>query len=204
MQPLDFLAAVLPSSGLYCAAEFTTKKKEHLFVDTRDELISIGDKWTGTKDAYFGLASFKETGSRTADNTTHLKSLFIDLDLGGKKLYKSRKEAAEAFEVFMAKTGMRDLGQPIVVSSGGGYHIYWPFTEDVETAKWKPLAESLKRLCKQEGLVIDWNCTADAARVLRIPGTVNLKFDPPKPAKILAEVQGRLSSMRLKRSLPQS
>ena len=56
MQPLDFLAAVLPSSGLYCAAEFTTKKKEHLFVDTRDELISIGDKWTGTKDAYFGLA----------------------------------------------------------------------------------------------------------------------------------------------------
>jgi hypothetical protein len=190
MQPLDFLAAVLPSSGLYCAAEFTTKKKEHLFVDTRDELISIGDKWTGTKDAYFGLASFKETGSRTADNTTHLKSLFIDLDLGGKKLYKSRKEAAEAFEVFMAKTGMRDLGQPIVVSSGGGYHIYWPFTEDVETAKWKPLAESLKRLCKQEGLVIDWNCTADAARVLRIPGTVNLKFDPPKPTKILAEGSG--------------
>jgi hypothetical protein len=82
------------------------------------------------------------------------------------------------------------LGQPIVVSSGGGYHIYWPFTEEVEAAKWKPLAESFKRLCKQEGLVIDWNCTADAARVLRIPGTVNLKFDPPKPVKILAEGSG--------------
>jgi hypothetical protein len=82
MQPLDFLAAVLPSSGLYCAAEFTTKKKEHLFVDTRDELISIGDKWTGTKDVYFALASFEEPGSRTADNATQLRSLFIDLDSG--------------------------------------------------------------------------------------------------------------------------
>jgi hypothetical protein len=138
MQPLDFLAAVLPSSGLYCAAEFTTKKKEHLFVDTRDELISIGDKWTGTKDVYFALASFKETGSRTADNTTHLKSLFIDLDLGGKKIYKSRKEAAEAFEVFMAKTSMRDLGQPIVVSSGGGITFTGPLRKTLRQLSGNP------------------------------------------------------------------
>ena len=210
MQPLDFLAAVLPSSGFFCAAEFTTKKKEHVYVDSIAELIGIADSWAETKDVYFALASFKEAGSRVAENANLLKALFIDLDLGDKKTYKSRKEAADAFEAFMAKTGMRDLGQPIVVSSGGGYHIYWPFTEEVEVSKWKPLAESFKRLCKQEGLEIDWNCTADAARVLRIPGTVNHKFNPPKPVKILGEGTGAFEfsaieafiTSKLKASLP--
>jgi hypothetical protein len=37
MEPLDFLAAVLPSPqyGRYCVAEFTAKK-EHVFTDTLD------------------------------------------------------------------------------------------------------------------------------------------------------------------------
>ena len=38
MNPLEFLAVVLPSSGhgTYCAAELT-KKKEHLFVENLDD-----------------------------------------------------------------------------------------------------------------------------------------------------------------------
>lgn len=88
---------------------------------------------------------------------------------------------------------MQELGRPIVVSSGGGFHMYWPFTQEVEIARWKPLAENFKRLCKQEGFNIDWNCTADAARVLRVPGTFNQKFDPPKPVKILDEGTGPFS-----------
>ena len=85
MQPLDFLAAVLPSSGFFCAAEFTTKKKEHVYVESIAELIGIADSWAETKDVYFALASFKEAGSRVAENANLLKALFIDLDLGDKK-----------------------------------------------------------------------------------------------------------------------
>ena len=50
MQPLDFLAAVLPSSGLYCAAEFTTPKKEHIFVNTLDELLTAANNLSAKKE----------------------------------------------------------------------------------------------------------------------------------------------------------
>jgi DNA primase len=172
MQPLEFLAAVLPSSGVYCAAEFTTPKKEHVFTDNLQGILDAGQKFVDTnRDAYFALSTFKEVGSRTADNARLVKALYMDLDLGGEKAYANKKEAVAAFEEFMSSTGMVELGQPFVVSSGGGFHVYWPLDEEVEIAQWKPMAENFKRLCRQENLIIDWNCTADAARVLRIPGT---------------------------------
>lgn len=186
MQPLEFLAAVLPSSGVYCVAEFTTAKKEHIFVDSLDEVLDAANKFAAeNKDAYFALANFRTPENRLADNAKSMKSLFMDVDLGGEKAYQSRQEAIAAFEKFMGETGMAELGQPIVVSSGGGFHIYWPFDEEVPIAQWKPIAENFKRLCKQEGLIIDWNCTADAARVLRVPGTLNFKKAKPRPVKVL-------------------
>jgi hypothetical protein len=190
MQPLDFLAAVLPSSGVYCACEFTTPKKEHVFVESLDELLAAANKFDAAKkDAYFALANFATADNRLAENAKTMKSLFMDIDIGesknGKKKYATRQEAAAAFEKFMTETGMADLGQPFVVSSGGGFHIYWPFDEELSIDQWKPVAENFKRLCHQEGLAIDMNVPADAARVLRVPGTNNFKKDTPRVVKIL-------------------
>lgn len=188
MQPLEFLAAVLPSSGVYCVAEFTTAKKEHVFVDTIDEMLDAANKFAAeNKDAYFALANFRTPENRLAENAKSMKSLFMDLDLGGEKAYANRQEAIAAFDKFMGETGMAELGLPLVVSSGGGFHIYWPFDEEVPIDQWKPVAENFKRLCKQEGLNIDWNCTADAARVLRVPGTFNFKKAKPRDVKVLQQ-----------------
>jgi hypothetical protein len=189
MQPLEFLAAVLPSSGPYCVAELTTPKKEHVFVDSLEAVAATANLFSTAgsekKDAYFALASFKEAGKRTADNAKALKALFIDIDIGVGKDYADRAEAIAAYEKFMEDVGLTALGQPLVVSSGGGFHIYWPFDEEVPVAQWKPVAENFKRLCKQEGFNIDWNCTADAARVLRVPGTYNYKHGKTREVKIL-------------------
>lgn len=190
MQPLEFLAAVLPSSGVYCVAEFTTPKKEHIFVNSIDDVLTAANKLAANKsDAYFALASFSTSDNRTADNAKMVKSLFMDLDIGesknGKKKYADKKLAADAFQKFMVETGMAELGQPIVVSSGGGFHIYWPLDEEVPIAQWKPIAENFKRLCNQEELHIDYNVPADAARVLRVPGTFNFKEKDPREVKIL-------------------
>ena len=190
MQPLDFLAAVLPSSGVYCVAEFTTPKKEHIFVNSIDEVLNAANKLAANKsDAYFALANFSTSENRTADNAKSVKALFMDLDIGesknGKKKYADKQLAADGFQKFLTDTGMAELGQPIVVSSGGGFHIYWPLDEEVEIAQWKPVAENFKRLCNQEELHIDYNVPADAARVLRVPGTFNFKEKDPREVKIL-------------------
>jgi len=170
MTPLEFLAVVLPSpdNGLYCAAELTTKKKEHNFVEHLEELPAAIAKWGDNKDIYFALSTFQNKGKRTADNARFIRSLFIDMDG-----YDTKKQAAVSLNDFMVKTGLDLLGTPYIVDSGGGLHCYWPFTQDVAVEDWKPVAENLKRLCKQEGLSIDMTVTADSARVLRFPGTFN-------------------------------
>lgn len=187
MTPLEFLAVVLPSpdNGLYCAAELTTKKKEHTFVQKIEEIEPTVGKWvTQNKDIYFALSTFEKSGKRTAENARFIRSLFIDMDG-----YASKKEAALALDGFLAKTGIDLLGSPYIVSSGGGLHCYWPFTENVEVGEWKSVAENFKRLCKQEALRIDMTVTADAARVLRVPETFNnkAKYATPRPVRILAE-----------------
>jgi hypothetical protein len=40
MTSQEFLATVLPSSGVYCTAEISTAKREHVFVNTIDELYN--------------------------------------------------------------------------------------------------------------------------------------------------------------------
>lgn len=186
MTPLEFLAVVLPSpdNGLYCAAELTTKKKEHNFVERLEELPDAIVKWGDSKDIYFALSTFENKGKRTADNARFIRSLFIDMDG-----YETKKAAATSLNDFLVKTGLDLLGTPYIVDSGGGLHCYWPFTQDVAVEDWKPVAENLKRLCKQEGLSIDMTVTADSARVLRFPGTFNnkAKYAKPRPVRILAE-----------------
>lgn len=186
MNPLEFLAVVLPSpdNGLYCAAELTTKKKEHNFVEHLEELPTAVAKWGDKKDVYFALSTFENKGKRTAENARFIRSLFIDMDG-----YDTKKQAALSLNDFMVKTGLDLLGTPYIVDSGGGLHCYWPFTQDIAVSEWKPVAENLKRLCKQEGLSIDMTVTADAARVLRFPGTFNnkAKYATPRPVRILAE-----------------
>ncbi len=185
MTPLDFLAAVLPSPGhgYYCAAELSTTKKEHRYEEKLEDLIPAIDAWNGNdRDIYFALSTFEEPGSREAINARFIKSMFIDMDG-----YASKKEAAAALAEFMQKTGMDALGTPWFVGSGGGLHVYWPLTEDLPVASWKPVAENFKRLCKQEGLRIDMNVTADVSRVLRVPGTRNhkKKYGTPREVKFL-------------------
>lgn len=187
MTPLEFLAVVLPSPGvgLYCTAELSTKKKEHVYVQTIEEIDAPVQGWLKKKhDIYYALSVFEEADSRTADNAKAIRALFIDMDN-----YESTDAAQQTLATFMVEVGMDVLGRPWIVSSGGGLHVYWPFHEHVDIATWKPVAENLKRLCKQQGMTIDMTVTADASRVLRIPGTMNFKkvYPEPRPVEIIQE-----------------
>jgi hypothetical protein len=186
MTPLEFLAAVLPapSTGMYCVAELSSIKKEHQYEESLEDLQAPIDAWhAADKDVYFALSTFAVAGKRTADNARFIRSLFIDMDG-----YATKKDAATALGAFLEKTGMAELGNPYIVGSGGGLHVYWPFEEAVDIVSWKPMAENFKRLCKQESMAIDMTVTADAARVLRVPGTTNFKkkYATPRPVRLLA------------------
>jgi len=188
MKSQEFLATVLPSSGVYCACELSTVSKTHVFVPTIDEAYNTALSFSKEGlNAYFALATFGEAKKRTAVNALKIKSLFLDIDCGEGKDYPNKTEAAAALDKFLSETSLAELGTPWILSSGNGLHVYWAFEEEVDIADWKPVAENLKRLCAKSGFNIDQGVTADAARVLRVPDTYNYKNAVPRKVKILVE-----------------
>ena len=117
---------------------------------------------------FFGAATRKDGTSGALGNLAMLPALFVDID------FALTPEA----EVL---TRVRDFPFPpsARVYSGGGLHLYWHlreplvFPEDTERA-----ACLLRRLCAT--LRGDMSA-AEPARVLRLPTTVNLKYQPARP-----------------------
>ena len=180
-----FLESVLPTQGFYCVTGIKAGRVRQSFHDSIDDVDAIANGLdTRGIDAYFALASFVDPAlGRKADNAQYLRSFFLDLDCGTGKPYRDQAHAAQELSVFVQTTG---LPTPMVVNSGGGIHVYWPLTEDVPVAEWVTHAKALKALCREQKLFADPAVTADAARILRIPGTHNYKLDEARGVQIIA------------------
>lgn len=183
MQPQEFLAAVLPSAGYYCAVELSTNKKQHVWVDATEGVWAAVSQFDDSGlNSYFALASFREPTQRTADNALYVRALAIDIDCGDGKPYKTQRHGLRALLAFLDQT---ELPQPAVVSSGYGLHVYWPLNADVPVSEWRVVGERMKRLCTRHNLSIDPVIGANAAQVLRVPGTRNWKKDTPVDVQVL-------------------
>lgn len=188
MESQEFLATVLPSVGNYCAVRVGTGKPQHKFVSTTEEVYDVAMQCSEAgENAYFALASFGDNTRRLAENAQLMRTMFLDIDCNGVKSdkeYASKAEGAGALDQFITETGLSTLGTPIIVSSGGGLHVYWPLDEDAPIAVWKRVAENFKKVCHKFKFKIDFAVPADAARILRVPGTYNYKQEKPRAVKI--------------------
>jgi hypothetical protein len=182
----DFLSLVLPPKGTYCVVGLKDKKPRQVFFDTIEDVSDYADALTAKGyDSYFALASFNdgEVG-RTFANANELKCFFLDIDCGPNKDYADQAEGLAATKEFVKAA---KLPPPtIIVNSGRGVHVYWALEQAISKEEWKPLAEGLKALCATHKFRADPAVTADTARILRIPETLNFK-DPenPQPTTVL-------------------
>lgn len=196
MNNSELLAAILPEGGPYLLAvpaQFTNDANEvvnyfkHFAYDDVADLISESARHSQTKDVYFALGSVKEVKKkkiRKAENIARLSSFWLDLDIkpDTDKHYPDQRTAATQLKAFIGAMGLPD---PCIVDSGGGLHVYWLLGESIDAAQWVHYAEQLKQATKQWGLKADPMRTADVASVLRVPGTVNHKYDTPKEVKLV-------------------
>jgi hypothetical protein len=191
MQTLDFLRQVWPIEGKYCiVGKDQQNNLTHKFVDTIDEALFIANKLDEQKhDVYFGCSTFVDGTSRTHNNVKEEKALWLDIDCGYDKKknrwkeYQTKDLALIALDAFCDVT---KLPKPTIVDSGRGIHVYWTFVEPVDKSVWKPVAEGLKFLCIKHGFKSDPACTADVARILRVPGTHNYKdINEPVDVKVM-------------------
>jgi len=170
-----FIETVLPSEGTYVITGINAKNKK----DVRQKYAeSLEDAYTIIEDfkkksplnIYFALSTF-EGFSRKAVDSIYIKSFFLDLDVGKENnSYATKEEALAGLAQFLLNTRMPE---PTIIDSGNGLHVYWILKEEIETKRWKPYAEGFKKLCVDNRLVIDPAVPADAARVLRVPYTLN-------------------------------
>jgi len=122
------------------------------------------------ENVYFSVA-LRSGKDGTKESITQIACLHCDVD------FKDipEKEAVKAIQAFQFKP-------TLIVRSGGGFHLYWRLKEaygkedipDVEKTN-RALATALKG---------DLNA-CDASRILRMPGTWNVKPEYGKPRKVV-------------------
>jgi hypothetical protein len=149
--------------------------------------------WRTPPDIYFCLSRQAETktiadgkvrAAKSQVNALAVKSVWLDIDIKDPpKGYRTLGEVIAALNAFCAHY---KLPHPTaLVMSGGGVHAYWFSNRPLTPAEWLPYADGLKHAALLFGLRCDAGVTADAARVLRVPGTFNMKQQPARPVKLL-------------------
>lgn len=146
---------------------------------TRDLPWVLADLDPGT-ETYITQATFWER-NRQVKHLAYLPASFIDLDLhraDPENDFAHLAEAEPAKVVGALRWYCAEHSIPcpsLVVSSGGGLHLKWLFQQPLPAAaleRWDAVQRALVALFRP------WNADAkarDAARVLRVPGTLHAK-----------------------------
>ena len=111
------------------------------------------------RNIFFGVAPRKQRGGKEQD-VAYVNSLWSDLDT---------PEAQEKIKIFHLKPS-------VIIDSGHGLHTYWFLKEPVHaTQEFKDILRGLQK-------AIGADHTHDLSRIMRLPGTWNLK-DPNNPVR---------------------
>ena len=199
----QFLMRVLPADGtlIHCTLRpkggmlwpnpyddtaALTKASQRDYSTQQNQFFAVG--------GYTGKMGQSKNGKpmvlRKATEVVSLKCFFLDIDgkdYNKKDLERGRKMAREDLKLFLKETALP--APNIIVDSGGGYHVYWAFEDAIPMAEWRPIAMAFKRYMKSQKIKDDEPITGDPARVLRLPGTLNHKTNPPTECKVIFSAQ---------------
>lgn len=135
-----------------------------------DELLLIMDRFLGIENVYLSQGSFQDTRSITS--LRQINTLFVDLDF-----YKNGKDytSEEICRQFEANEYNRSIPQPsLVINSGRGLTLIWLIepTPAADLPLWQSIEDYLIYSLRDYG---SDPAARDAARVLRLAGTINSK-----------------------------
>jgi hypothetical protein len=139
-------------------------------------------------DAYFACAEYISPNNRTAANAAGAYVFIADIDCSVDKAnagrgYRTIGDAVKELRLFCQRAKIPEPS--FIIFSGSGIHAYWVLAQFLPREQWQAYARKLKRLMKKCGLLADDTRTADIASVLRVPGTLNYKYEPPRRVEML-------------------
>lgn len=147
-----------------------------------DSILTSVRNHDGKTNCYFGVL-LRKPGTRIGyyDSKTHrgteadaLASNCVWMDID----FKATPE--DAVRSFLKALPLKPS---IVVRSGGGVHVYWLLREPAEGDDLRRVKAINRALVRHTGQTGDKQ-SVDLARVLRVPFTANVKYEPPRPCSI--------------------
>ena len=138
-----------------------------------------GDSWPlhadmntrGRRAAGYVAAAFSDY-YRRREYVTHRKVFSVDIEGSvAKGGYEGQTAALAALSEFVTATGLEPSF--VVTTSSGGIHAHWVLERAIPVDEWQGLAVGLVELAAKHGLLIDTQCTTDAVRVFRAPGSIH-------------------------------
>jgi hypothetical protein len=178
----QFLQQARSGAGFVCFRPVGGTLFEKHFTDIGGALKLI-DLHGKQADTWVSMATYSIPGeSRSQKNAERLCALWLDIDAHEGSKFKSVADVKTALDDFLHNTG---LPKPSLLHcTGYGIHAIWTFTQAIPKSEWQPVAANLQNLTQRLRLGAD-PITADAARILRVPGTMNFRNpDEPKLAEL--------------------
>lgn len=184
----DFYSRVLPASGPFTILTGVTgpdgkltEQRHWNGLKTHQELAELVQR-----QSMLPVNVFYATGSYAGKNRQQpVAKRAVWLDLDSKDFDGSIQDALRALVTFVKVTGLPPPS--LYVHSGRGVHVYWCLDRDVAVDEWLPVAQALKEKCIELGFKADKTATADPARILRCPATLNRKGAEPIPCRVLSD-----------------
>jgi hypothetical protein len=123
------------------------------------------------ENIYVGVATRRNSTSGALANCHELRALFVDLD------FKHTPEAD-------ARRRLREFPfhPSLLIHSGHGVHVYWVLREPLDLQTDSVQARALLRRLTR--VLTGDLVSAEPAHVLRLPDTMNYKYDPPRPVRL--------------------
>ncbi len=194
---LDTLLKGVAELALY----FVIWTREATYTYKPDEVAAIVDtaqELAPERDVYFslGLQTTRPQGRARGEVRTvgAIPGLWLDIDFAG-GAHAASKDKLPSPDQALAFANDFPLAPSIIVQSGGGFHVYWLFKEpwalecEEERLRAQALSRRFQRTMQKraelQGFKID--NTSALNQVLRIPGTLNHKYDPPRTVEVLEE-----------------
>jgi hypothetical protein len=175
----DFFAALFPpdAAGFIELRALPSAARAFVKADDADEIQRFL-RAHANENCYFAVATRRNATGGNLQHCEKLYVLYIDIDFS--KIAEA--DARAMIERFALKPSM-------IVQSGHGLHVYYLLREAIDL---QHDAARAKNLLRRLALALCGDlASAEPARILRVPGTLNYKYTPPRRVLIESFQQER-------------
>jgi hypothetical protein len=143
----------------------------------------------------------------TAQSVIAVPGIFFDLDVANAA--HAETKLPTSMDAALDWLSRQALPPSLIVKSGHGLHVWWLFhnlwrfegTGDWQRAR--DLSRGWQRMLRDSGAAHGWKFdnTSDLARLARVPGTINRKYEPVRVRRLNIEPERRYSIDELEAAL---